>query len=99
LRIKPGDPLGLGAVSDGQRRLTELGLFRRVRITEVAHGEEARRDLLVTVEEAPPTTIGYGGGVEAAERIRTDEASGAAVQHLEFAPRAFFEVGRRNLFG
>src|SRR5262249_15583367 len=84
---------------EGQRRLAELGLFRRTRLTEVPHGEEGKRDLLVTVEEAPPTTIGYGGGVEAAERIRTEQPSGVAVQHLEFAPRAFFEIGRRNLFG
>ena len=33
-------------------------------ITELRHGGENTRDLLVTVEEAPPTTIGYGGGVE-----------------------------------
>ena len=47
--------------------------------------------------KAPVTTIGYGGGVEAGQRLRDE--SGVADAQLEFAPRAFFEVGRRNLFG
>ena len=44
--------------------MSALGLFRRVRITELDHGVPSRRDVLVTVEEAPATTLGYGGGVE-----------------------------------
>ena len=99
LQLKTGDPLGLAAVVESQRRLAELGLFRRVRITQVAHGDEARRDLVVTVEESPVTTVGYGGGLEALQATRIDAVTGTAVERLEFSPRAFFEVGRRNLFG
>ena len=100
LRIKSRDPLGREAVNESQRRLLALGLFRRVQITELRHGDEARRDLLVTVEEAPVTTIGYGGGGEGRLRVvRRAESGGVAVERLEFAPRAFFEIGRRNLFG
>ena len=100
LQLKPGDPLGLEAVNESQRRLSALGLFRRARITELAHGDETRRDLLVTIEEAPATTVGYGGGVEGRLRVvRRAEDGGVAAQRLEFAPRAFFEIGRRNLFG
>ena len=69
LQLKPGDPFSLGAINDSQRRLAALGLFRRARITELRHGDETTRDLLVTVEEAPPTTIGYGGGVEGGLRV------------------------------
>jgi len=98
LQFKPGDPLGLAAISESQRRLAALGLFRRARITELGHGEETRRDVLVTVEEAPVTTIGYGGGVEAGQGTAVSE-EGVAVPSIEIAPRAFFEVGRRNLFG
>jgi outer membrane protein assembly complex protein YaeT len=97
LQLKSGDPLGLGAVIESQRRLAALGLFRRTRISEVAHGDETTRDLLVTVEESPATTVGYGGGLEVG-LIRTREIVGASEQ-LEVAPRAFFEIGRRNLFG
>jgi outer membrane protein insertion porin family len=99
LQLKPGDPLGLDKVVESQRRLAALGLFRRARITELAHGGEAKRDLVVTVDEAPVTTIGYGGGLEAGQRIRRTEAGGLAREQLEVAPRAFFEIGRRNLFG
>lgn len=99
LQFKSGDPLGLEQVNETQRRLTALGLFRRVRITELAHGSEAKRDVLVSVEEAPVTTIGYGGGVEVGQLLRTEEESSVASGRIEFAPRAFFEVGRRNLFG
>lgn len=96
--VAPGDPLGLDTLVDIQNRLATLGLFRRVRVGLLDHGEDARRDLLVNVEEAPATTVGYGGGIEVAPRIRSDE-QGAAVQQIEFAPRAFVELGRRNLFG
>jgi outer membrane protein insertion porin family len=100
LQLKAGDPVGLDAVNESQRRLSGLGLFRRARITELAHGDETRRDLLVTIEEAPATTVGYGGGVEGRLRVvRRQQDGGVAAQRLEFAPRAFFEIGRRNLFG
>ena len=97
LQIKAGEALGVDGVIETQRRLTALGLFRRTRITQLAHGDETRRDLLITVEEAPPTTVGYGGGFELGQRIH--ETGGVAVEELEFAPRAFFEITRRNLFG
>ena len=97
--LKPGDPLGFEGVAESQRRISALGLFRRVRITEIDHGTEARRDLLVTVEEAPATTLGYGGGVEVARRLVRTTSDGTPQERIEFAPRGFFEVGRRNLFG
>src|SRR5207245_740557 len=82
------------------RRLAALGLFRRVRIAELRHGDETRRDLLVTVEEGLPTTIGFGGGMEGRLRpVRSEALGGAVEEQFEVAPRAFFEVGRRNLFG
>jgi outer membrane protein insertion porin family len=100
LQIKAGDPLGLAALTESQRRLAALGLFARTRITLLGHGDETTRDILITVEEAPATTASYGGGLEAGRRIRrTADGGGLASERLEFAPRAFFEIGRRNLFG
>ena len=97
LQFKAGDPLGLEALSESQRRLAALGLFRRARITQLGRGDEPRRDVLVTVEEAPLTTVGWGGGFEV--RSRVVRADDVATERLSFAPRASFEVGRRNLFG
>jgi outer membrane protein insertion porin family len=100
LRFKAGDPLGLDAISESQRRLAALGLFRRARITQLGRGDETMRDVLVTVEEAPLTTVGYGGGFEVRSRvIRGSNDPTIATEKLEFAPRASFEIGRRNLFG
>ncbi len=98
LLLRPGHPLGYADLLESQRRLSALGLFRRVRITELRHGSDPDRDVLVSVEEAPPTTVGWGGGLEGGTRLRPDQAGGA-VERFELAPRGFFEVGRRNLWG
>ncbi len=99
LRIRPGGPLGLAALLESQRRLSALGLFRRVRLTPIEHGPGARRDLLVVVEEAPATSLAYGGGLEGGRRLRTGPEGGPAQERIEIAPRGFFEIGRRNLWG
>jgi outer membrane protein insertion porin family len=71
-----------------------------VRITELRHGDDTRRDVLVSVDEAPLTTIAYGGGFEVRLRvIRSAAEPDIATEKLEGAPRASFEIGRRNLFG
>jgi outer membrane protein insertion porin family len=99
LLFQPGQPLGLEDRFESTRRLSALGLFRQVRISELAHAGGTRHDVLVTVEEAPATTIGYGGGLEATRRLRASGPSGEAEERLEFAPRGFFDIGRRNLGG
>ena len=98
LQTKPGDPFSTSAINESQRKLTSLGLFRRVQITELRHGAETTRDLLVTIEESPPSTIGYGLGAEGRLLARQDE-NGVASDQFDIAPRTFFEYGRKNLFG
>ncbi len=99
LQVKQGGPFSVNAINDSQRRLTELGLFHRVQITELPHGQENTRDLLVTIEEAPPTTVAYGGGFEIGRITVPNAITGNADQVYEAAPRASLEIGRRNLFG
>ncbi len=98
LALHPGEPLGRDEIDETRRGLTALGIFRRIELREFSHGGAHRRDVVVMVEEAPATRIGYGGGLEASQRLRA-AASGAATEQLEFAPRGFFEIGRRNLLG
>jgi outer membrane protein assembly complex protein YaeT len=98
LVLREGVPLGLAAIVESRRRLSELGLFRRVRLTELPHARGARRDVIVTVEEADATTIGYGAGVEVGQRLFVG-AGGFAEERLELAPRGAFEITRRNLWG
>jgi outer membrane protein insertion porin family len=99
LTLQPGSPLGLDDLLESQRRVSALGLFRRVRLSELDHGIEQRRDLLVAVEEAPATALGYGGGLEVGQRLRQAAATGGARERLEAAPRGFIEWSRRNLGG
>jgi translocation and assembly module TamA len=56
------------------------------------------RDILVEVEEAPATTIDYGGGVEAGRRVRTGPDQ-QVEERIDVAPRAFFQISRRNVWG
>jgi outer membrane protein assembly complex protein YaeT len=99
LLVRPGEPLGYAAIIESRARLSALGLFRRVTIEELRHAGEPRRDVLVRVEEAPPTTLGYGGGVEGGTRLRPTGLGGQAEEVFELAPRGFFEIGRRNMWG
>ena len=98
LLFREGDPVGYSALINSRARLAALGLFRRVDIQALQHTGESRRDILIQVEEADPTTFGIGGGAEASFRTRTGE-DGVAEERIELAPRGFLEVGRRNLWG
>ena len=100
LGLTEGDAAGLEAIAEGQRRLSATGLFRRVRVDEVVRPGSATRDVLVSVEEGPATTLGYGGGLEGGRRVRkSDDPTAPAEERFELAPRGFFEIGRRNLWG
>ncbi len=99
LRLGPGDPLSVDAMAESQQRLSQLGLFRRVRISDLPRSGSAARDLLVAVEEAPATSITYGGGLTVGRRLRQGDDGGPAEERVEVAPRGFLEVSRRNLWG
>ena len=64
LLLHEGEPLGYSALVESRTRLFALGMFRRAQIEPLGHGGEARRDVLVEVEESPPTELGFGGGLE-----------------------------------
>jgi outer membrane protein insertion porin family len=99
ITLQPGDPLGLSEVLESQRRLSALGLFGRVRISEGSRQlGRSSVDLIVTVEEAPATIIGIGGGIEVVERARAISAT-ATEDRLEIVPRGFLELTRRNIAG
>ena len=99
--LRAGDPLSLVEVAETRRQLNALGLFRRIDIREFSHGGRDLRDVVVIVDEAPATRIGYGGGLEASVRLRRETGleGSQAVERLEFAPRGFFQIGRQNIWG
>jgi len=99
VRLRPGQPFGQADRLESQRRLAELAIFRRITITQAGEGRaDGHVDVIVQVEEAPATTIGYGGGLEVGRRLRSS-VGGGAEDALRFSPRGFLELGRRNLFG
>ena len=98
MTIQPGSPMSDEAIIDSQRRLAALGLFRRVRISELPRSGSLTRDVLVDVEEADTTTIDYGGGVEVG-RIAEEDDNGTVDEVLDFGPRGFFAISRRSLWG
>jgi outer membrane protein assembly factor BamA len=99
LQLHEGEPLGAQARFESHTRLARLNLFRRIRIEELAHSGTNRHDVIVTVEEAPRTNFGYGGGVEVTQRLRATGPGGDAEERTEFGPRGFFDIGWRNVGG
>jgi outer membrane protein insertion porin family len=70
LTFKEGAPLGLSQVLESQRRLSRLGIFSRVNVTEMESDSVERRTLVVAAEEAPRTTIAYGIGYAERDLVR-----------------------------
>ncbi len=71
LSLVPGQPLSLEGLLDGQKRLSALGLFERVSLTPLADAEPSgARDVLVSLSEAPVTTIAYGLGYSERDLFR-----------------------------
>ena len=99
LTIEPGGPMSDEAMLESQRNLAELGLFRRVRITELPRTGSLVRDVLVDLEEAKTTTIDYGGGLEVGRIAGSADDGSGAIDELDIGPRGFFAISRRNLWG
>jgi len=100
VQLKSGQPLSQQQEDETRTNLASLGLFRRVDISYLQlPGDQLHRDVVITVEEAPVTTIGYGGGLEGGKRLVRSSETSEAVEEFQVAPRGFFEVSRRNLFG
>ena len=100
VQLKSGQPLSQQQEDETRTRITALGLFRRVDISYLQlPGERNRRDVVITVEEAPVNTISYGGGLEGGKRLVRSSETTDAVEEFQIAPRGFFQIGRRNLFG
>ena len=99
LTIAPGSPMSEDAMLESQRNLAALGLFRRVRITELPRTGSLTHDVLVDLEEAATTTIDYGGGLEVSGIGGRDEDGAGAVDKIDVGPRGFFSISRRNLWG
>ncbi len=99
ITLRPGMPLGADAIAESANRLRQMGVFSRVRIQEEPRlAGETIANLVVLVEESPATTLGGGGGLEV-RRLTRKRADETFEDYIDLSPRAFFEIGRRNLGG
>lgn len=99
ITLRPGEAYSDEKRLESQRRLRQLGSFRSLRIMpEPRLPGESRLRITISVEELPKRTIGGGGGVEVGTGARTT-VDGGREDHVQISPRAFFEIGRRNLGG
>jgi outer membrane protein insertion porin family len=99
LVLREGEPYGEAAVVQSRANLNSLELFRRVQIEALAPSSGTRRDVLVTVEEAPSTSVDVGGGIEGSVIARPTGEGGVAEEQFQLTPRGSFGVSRRNLWG
>jgi outer membrane protein assembly factor BamA len=67
--LRPGEPFSFERVLESQRRLSALGIFERVSISELEPGR-VRRDVVVSVQEAPRTAWSWGVGYSEQDRLR-----------------------------
>jgi outer membrane protein insertion porin family len=70
MALRSGEPFSFERVLDSQRRLSSLGIFERVSISELDPGRERERDVVVKVQEAPRTAVSWGVGYSEQDRLR-----------------------------
>jgi outer membrane protein assembly factor BamA len=100
LQLRSGQPLGTGSLAAARQRLADMGVFRSFSVEAADRlSGETEGHVVVTVVEAPATTIAFGFGVEGGSRAKLVDEGPAVQDVIEFVPRGFFEIGRRNLGG
>lgn len=70
MALRPGEPFSFERVLESQRRLSGLGIFERVTIAELDPERARRRDVVVSVQEAPRTSWSWGVGWSEQDRLR-----------------------------
>jgi outer membrane protein insertion porin family len=70
MALRRGEPFSFERVLDSQRQLSALGIFERVTIAELDPQRARRRDVVVTVQEAPRTTVSWGVGYSEQDKLR-----------------------------
>jgi len=70
MALRSGEPFSFERLLESQRRLSGLGIFERVSIAELDPERARRRDVVVSVQEAPRTTWSWGVGYSEQDRVR-----------------------------
>ena len=70
MALRSAEPFSFERLLESQRRLSGLGIFERVSIAELDPERSRRRDVVVSVQEAPRTTWSWGVGYSQQDRVR-----------------------------
>jgi outer membrane protein assembly complex protein YaeT len=70
LELAPGEAFSFERLLESQRRLLGLGIFERVQISELDPDRTRRRDVVVSVLEAPRTSWSWGIGYSEQDKVR-----------------------------
>ncbi len=89
MALQPGEPYSFERVLESQRRLSSLGILERVSISALEY-DEGMRDVVVSVQEAPQTTVWWGFGYSEEDQLQ---------DRLLNRLRGSVELTRRNLNG
>ncbi len=101
LTLKPDDPLSLGAMTEAQKNLYNLGIFAKVDTgVQNPGGTALYKYVLYDIEEANRYTLNLGIGAEAGSiGGGTTNALDAPVGGTGFSPRFSLDVTRLNFLG
>ncbi|HXH50434.1 MAG TPA: POTRA domain-containing protein [Terriglobia bacterium] len=95
LTFAPNQPVNESALLESQRKLYDLGLFNQVQIApQNPQTQEFDKSVLVSMEEAPRWTLGYGFGAEV-QRLGSNEPQG----QFKASPRVSLDVSRIGVGG
>ncbi len=95
ITFRRNQPLNESALLESQRKLYDLGLFNQVQVApQNPNSQETNKPVLVSLEEAPRWTVGYGGGLEV-QRLGSNEPQG----QLKASPRVSLDISRINVGG
>jgi outer membrane protein assembly complex protein YaeT len=100
IAVQPGDPLSLATISEGQRRLYNLGIFSRVNAgIQNPDGDASRKYVFYDLEEARRYNVNIGFGAEIARFGATTTNLSSPAGSKGFSPRLSFDVSRLNFMG
>jgi outer membrane protein insertion porin family len=100
ISVKPGDPLSLATLSEGQRRLYNLGIFSRIDAgVQNPDGKASRKYVFYDLEDANRYNINLGFGAEIARFGNTTTNLSSPAGTGGFSPRLTFDISRLGFRG
>lgn len=100
ISVKPGDPLSQTTLSEGQRRLYNLGIFSRIDAgVQDPDGDAIQKYVFYDFDEAQRYNMNIGFGADIARFGPTSENFSAPSGSTGFSPRVSYDISRINFMG